>query len=480
MAKLLAFINLGWYVLLVSLVIPYAECKSYKAAVVEYSPSLKTVSMVDCIQKNLEGYELALKMIKDDEVQIAVFPEDGLLCGASFNDLKVYFENVPDVLNGAVVNPCLQNEYQDQTILRALSCMARDNNLVIVANMGDRKPCNRSVDINCPFWGENFYNTDVVFESDGKLIAKYHKIHLYSDEKVVFTPGNHTSGTSFTTKFGVTFGVFTCYDILFTDPAECLLDSNIKNFIFPTAWGNEFPFYMSIVVQQGWSHRNNVNLLAANRYNLNFFGTGSGIYSGGVALTYHLSGDELGSASGKVLISNVPADPNDLVNKEQNGDVTNAAAIKAKLVPSATFQILNRNQTTVTVSAEYEEKVLTCSLEYNIVINDSDIFALGVTLDKESGDFVYGACFVTKCDSLSTCGHVTVKSNTVFDKLKLSGNFPPGSKIYPSAFSTDFNLLKPDDIQYTTNTLSIAHPNKIVSVGLWAMIQSTEFICPDN
>lgn len=50
-------------------------------------------------------------------------------------------------------------------ILQQLSCMARRNNLYLVANMADLQPCPLSTDpsSSCPPDGHWQFNTDVVF-----------------------------------------------------------------------------------------------------------------------------------------------------------------------------------------------------------------------------------------------------------------------------------------------------------------------------
>lgn len=44
------------------------------------------------------------------------------------------------------------------------------------------------------------------------------------------------------TDFGVRFGIFTCFDVLFKRPAQDLLRKNVDGVIFPTMWHSELPF----------------------------------------------------------------------------------------------------------------------------------------------------------------------------------------------------------------------------------------------
>ena len=53
-----------------------------------------------------------------------------------------------------------------------LSCIAAENNIYVAANYGTVvQGCEY-----CEHGGECFYNTDVVFDNKGSMIAVYHKV----------------------------------------------------------------------------------------------------------------------------------------------------------------------------------------------------------------------------------------------------------------------------------------------------------------
>lgn len=112
--------------------------------------------------------------------------------------------------------------------------------------------------------------------------------------------------SSFSTDFGVEFGLFTCFDIIFANPAvELVARKGIRNFVFPTAWVDELPFLTAIQAQSLWAQSNNVNLLAAGYHEPARGSLGSGIYSGKYALN-HIYDPESGT---KLVISLVPLSP---------------------------------------------------------------------------------------------------------------------------------------------------------------------------
>lgn len=73
------------------------------------------------------------------------------------------------------------------------------------------------------------------------MINRYRKTNLFGEPEFNVTP--EPEEVIFDTDFGVKFGIFTCFDILFYEPALKLTRFyNITDIVFPTAWFSETPF----------------------------------------------------------------------------------------------------------------------------------------------------------------------------------------------------------------------------------------------
>ena len=85
-----------------------------------------------------------------------------------------------------------------------------------------------------------FYNTAVVFDEKGKMLGKYHKIHIPHDpgfyEKDYFEEGQN-GYKIFKTKFG-TFAVLICFDQWFPEAAREVRLAGAEIIFYPTAVGN--------------------------------------------------------------------------------------------------------------------------------------------------------------------------------------------------------------------------------------------------
>lgn len=72
---------------------------------------------------------------------------------------------------------------------------------------------------------------------------------------------------TFDTTFG-RFGIFTCFDVLFQDPAVTLVkDFHVDTILFPTAWMNVLPHLSAIEFHSAWAMGMRVNFLASNLHN---------------------------------------------------------------------------------------------------------------------------------------------------------------------------------------------------------------------
>lgn len=429
----------------------------YIAAVVEHStvmpPSGKVTvgAAQEAMMRNVDKYEANIKDAYAKNVQIIVFPEDGIY-GLSLNrdTILPYLESIPtnDVIQQQDINPCSQVEFNDRPILQRLSCLAKQYGMAIVVNMGDVQPCHPLVDSNCPLKTRKQYNTDVAFDTDGCLLAKYHKQHLYFEG--AFDTPETVNHAIFTTSFGIRFGLFTCFDILFEKPAMDLVRQyNVTNFVFPTGWINQFPHLSGTEVQQAWSRVTSTNLLAANQH-LPIVGfTGSGIYSTGHALAVfasYLADKEA------VLVARVPTNANAI---QFNPD---AYHVHDGYEPGMVMNFLPHNQPQFTFQqlsgrdghVEVCHNDLCCHCNYSRS-SDSELYALGAYsgLDQSKPEeYKMQACMLTRCvnGSVSSCGEQVYVANTSFSIVELEGNFNSSAVIFPDLLSGDRNLLLPVEV----------------------------------
>lgn len=109
----------------------------------------------------------------------------------------------------------------------ALSELANDYNLVIVASLFERRAAGL------------YHNTAVVFESDGSIAGTYRKMHIPDDpgyyEKYYFTPGD-LGFEPISTSVGK-LGILICWDQWFPEAARLMALAGAEILIYPTAIG---------------------------------------------------------------------------------------------------------------------------------------------------------------------------------------------------------------------------------------------------
>uniref|UniRef100_A0A1A9WT10 CN hydrolase domain-containing protein n=1 Tax=Glossina brevipalpis TaxID=37001 RepID=A0A1A9WT10_9MUSC len=243
----------------------------YMAGVVEFRPEV--AGTIDALSNHLQAYKEIIGSPEAEDVDIIVFPE-----GTLNNDFQLSY--VPSKKDNIV--PCLLSEEENiyADFLIELSCAARTFKKYLVINLMEKEICwiNSHDPRQCSRNGLNIFNTNVVFDRDGRVISRYRKTHVYVKNRN--TTYEQEYGV-FETDFGVRFGHFICFDILFYTPAEELVERfGITDIIFTSKFYSELPFLTAVQLQLGWSWGNNVNLLAAGAsYPING-STGSGIYAG--------------------------------------------------------------------------------------------------------------------------------------------------------------------------------------------------------
>ena len=473
---------------------------AYRAAVVEFSPDNINENR---IQNNLNGFLSALKSLGRGGSHITVFPEAGLLgLNVSINTRDAIYPDLEPIQKisqdgSPSINPCIDFGYSQNSILHQLSCFARDYETVIVANMGEVQNCSHIK--GCPKDGRYQFNTNVVFESDGSLLAKYRKQNLYLREKQLYDPGTTDSScVTFKTSFGITFGMMTCFDLLYKEPGDCMINKeHIKHVVLPTAWGNNYPFYMSIVVQQAWSMKHAVNFLAANvQYILSqggktkYVSSGSGIYSSGYVMEYFISDTSLSRASGRVLVADLPDDPSaSTILSHHDGYINNIQKIKACTSGYLKYEFLKNKTGTLQVISEYKKtkSILMCTLKYSIKNDGLDeTYAVGVYIGENPRDstFGYAVCDLVKCKSgsIKDCGVPVSEytAETIFDTLQLTGNFQVTSigDVYAGALGSGLQLLSPSVLNMNGTSVSVVGYSKpLLSLSLWTRIS---VLIPDD
>nr|XP_040045062.1 biotinidase [Gasterosteus aculeatus aculeatus] len=432
---------------------------------------------------NLRVFEQQAALAAQQGAQILVFPEDGLQ-GFNFSRSSIsgYLETIPDPQQESW-NPCTEpGKYNNTEVLQSLSCMARRYNLYLVANMADLQLCPKTEPSSCPSDGRWQFNTNVVFRSDGLLVARYHKHNLYFEE--AFDKPPRPEITTFDTPFAGTFGLITCFDILFQEPTLTLLEKGVRQIIFPTAWMNQLPLLDTIQFQKAFSSGANVTLLAANIRSDRLIMTGSGIYTPTSATCHHAQrGDP---EEGRLLVARVPVlDPlwmeHRVLTEEEKavawGQSTSSAASGYcheencfdAPPPETASSVLPSSTTTTFISSmmydpftfvllnETEGKVRVCNgtfccrLQYRRLApgGSKELYALGAFAGTHTvnGRYALQVCALVRCAGLevTSCGQEVEEAESKLDFL-LEGRF--GTRyVYPSVLVNRLVLEQPQHLE---------------------------------
>ena len=239
----------------------FSEASSYVGAVAQHAVyfGASTESVPELVGVNLDMYARGVELAAKNGAQIIAFPEFGLVPVADNDRAKLgeVAEKIPDA-DGQTI-PCANAEFNDRQILQRSSCMARDNSIVVMVNMIDWVDCSAG-DSNCPSDNHYQFTTDVIFDEAGRMAAKYHKSHEWPGLKPAYDQPANPSRVTYKTSFGVEFGLFICFDIMFQDPPVVLVDSGVRHFLYAVKQG----LIGEDTLISGFSGRHNVTMLSAN------------------------------------------------------------------------------------------------------------------------------------------------------------------------------------------------------------------------
>lgn len=123
----------------------------------------------------------------------------------------------------------------DGPIAEAMSAAARDAGAVVHAgSIVERGPAPGPE-------GKHLWNTSLVFDADGSLVATYRKIHRFGfgqGEPSLMEAGAQVAVVELTLPSGERFraGLSTCYDLRFPELYRRQLDAGAQVFLVPAAW----------------------------------------------------------------------------------------------------------------------------------------------------------------------------------------------------------------------------------------------------
>ncbi|KAH8396330.1 hypothetical protein KR222_008493 [Zaprionus bogoriensis] len=477
---------------------------TYYAGVVEYPLAVDAMATAKDFIEIIGSQEA-------DGLDIIVFPEYVL------NSRLPTF--VPDPAQN--VTPCFAPDYEYFFV--ELSCAARGRAMYVVINVNEKELCAHGAGSDsitpCPASGVRKFNTNVVFDRSGRVISRYRKTHLWRQEYHSSSVMREPQLATFATDFGVTFGHFICFDMLFYEPAmRLLLERNVTDVIYPTFWFSELPFLTALQLQEGWAYGNDVNLLAADGSQPDICTTGSGIYAGRAG---RLVAEIYETPTQRLLTAHVPKR-----NRQPEAESESESELPAKLLPAFSPQAVTTRYTGLATHRDFNVDVFSTELLQPDFLNVSrrtlchearfccefslqrrQIEGSGTVAGAESYRYRLGAywgnettfirvdrseqaiCALFAClsEDLFSCGRIfpanrTVVNSHYFESISIVGVFPaaPRRLIIPSTL--DGVMLPLDVAQYswtespaavllqeTAVELALTSPkNDLLTFGIWA------------
>ncbi|GBN55234.1 Biotinidase [Araneus ventricosus] len=466
-----------------------AKTPSYfTAAVFEFVQTQKCTSDPAQAQKvqqfNLDVYIPVAKLAKSKGADILVFPEYALFPECNRTQTTLFCELVPDPEEKA--NPCVEAErFSGSPTLRTLSCMARNNSMVIQGNMGEYLPCKGEP--GCNPSGHLQFNANVVFDRDGTVIARYRKEHLWNEPH--FDLPRRKQYSKFTVDFG-TFLSYVCFDIFLERIVQEEMDNDVDGIVFSTMWENTMPLGMTVQFFQSFAIEMNTTLLAACIQLPGQWALGSGVFSGPYgALAYTFDPDGLN----KLVVARVPRrnqvleDPKSSITAvffngttsdwESDGEYVGKEGSDIILPPAPSdrydnrYHVINMENYTLHQITEPRASIkecsngMCCSLDYSAdSITQTFYFAVFNGTQDTFYPYFWGEedCLLVRCDAAHgrECATFPLWSNDVFHHVNITANFSTPF-VYPAVVNDHFRLVPYSEWNYNTEYTTRGHQANI-------------------
>lgn len=177
------------------------------------------------------------------------------------------------------------------------------------------------------------FNTELVFDDQGKLVAKYKKYNLFNEKQLNRT---ELQLTSFDTPYG-RFGIAVCADLLFEQPIKDLAEKEkIDHLILSTAWFMDLPALAGLDLQAALAIKYKINVLSANQRNFSRGAFGSAIYNGKNGLRLQTTFDN----QDRLLIADLPT--GSLNNANDDSSLSSNEKVDVETVDEALDSVVSK------------------------------------------------------------------------------------------------------------------------------------------
>lgn len=345
--------------------------------------------------------------------------------------------------------------------MRELSFAAANASIYVLVNVVEKERCD-DLDENCNSSGVKLFNTNLVFDRNGCIVSRYRKFNLFAEPFMNITDAPDIA--IFETDFGVTFGHFVCFDILFKSPAIDLIERNITHFLYPSMWFSESPFLTSVQIQQAFAQRHNIVLLSSGTNSPLNSNTGSGIFVG-----RHGAVDKIISYKNetRMMIAEIPKNVNDI--DYEPGEPSVEPYTPEEMNELALWNYRPVKTFALSEQFEYEFDNIKCEIFLNLSresnLNEDDSFGYRFTIFSGVRSYAGVAnggevhCAIIPCANEKdedTCGHKllgkkipSVKFNSIHMKMTITNE---DQNIYIMPTSLDNSILPLSSKKYSFQT----------------------------